>query len=210
MSLWVKVCGVTSVDDALFVADAGVDAIGLNFVEGSKRRISADLARDIVRAVGRRVSWVAVVANQSTAELRVLRESVGFDFWQLHGHEEPDAVAALLPDAFKALPISTADDVRRASAFPGERVLVDAKVEGELGGTGRVFDWSLLGELTSQRRVILAGGLTPANVARAVREVRPYGVDTASGVESVPGKKDRELVARFVAEARRADETAAP
>lgn len=211
MTLWVKVCGVTSVADAERVAASGVDAIGLNFVPSSKRCVTTERAREIVRAVGSRVTFVAVVADRAPAELRALREEVGFQLWQLHGHESPALLAELLPDAYKALSVGTAEDALGADTFGGDRVLVDAKVPGELGGTGRVFDWQLLGGLTSRRRVVLAGGLTPDNVAHAVRRVRPWGVDTASGVESAPGRKDPALVERFVREARlAADATRSP
>ncbi len=202
MALWVKVCGVTNVEDARAAADAGVDALGLNFVRSSKRYVSPAVASEIVRALGGAVTWVGVVADAPEHELRALKNEVGFDLWQLHGHEPPEALEPLLPDAYKALPIGAAEDVAAAARFAGDRVLVDAKVVGELGGTGRVFDWRLIDELVATRRVVLAGGLTPDNVGRAVREVRPWGVDTASGVESAPGKKDPELIRRFVTEAR--------
>jgi phosphoribosylanthranilate isomerase len=208
MTVWVKVCGVTNVEDARAAVEAGVDALGLNFVPSSKRYVSPTIARDIVGAIGAVVTWVGVVADRREEDLRSLRDEVGFDLWQLHGHEPPEALEPLLPDAYKAIPIGSEEDVRVAGRFSGDRVLVDAKVVGELGGTGRVFDWRLIDQLVALRRVVLAGGLTPDNVGRAVREVRPWGVDTASGVESAPGRKDAVLMRRFVEEARRAALTA--
>ncbi len=204
MTLWVKICGVTTVDDARAAARAGVDALGLNFVRASKRFIDPRRAREIIDAVGRSVTWVGVVADEPASRLRELRDEVGFDLWQLHGHEPPEALEPLLPDAYKALAMGSSEDARAASRYGGDRVLVDAKVPGELGGTGQVFDWRLVSELVAERRVVLAGGLTPSNVRQAVLSARPWGVDTASGVESAPGKKDHESMARFVEEARRA------
>ncbi len=194
---WIKICGVTNLADAEHVVRSGADAIGLNFVHGSKRRISLDDARPIVQAVKGRIELVAVVANPTDREVTELNE-LGMDFLQLHGDEPPARVSRLLPRAFKAVAIEDAADARRAAGFPGERLLVDTKVAGASGGTGKVFDWQLVTDLTKTRQLILAGGLTPKNVAAAVRVLGPWGVDTASGVELVPGVKDAELVTAFV------------
>jgi phosphoribosylanthranilate isomerase len=199
---WIKICGVTSVEDAEHVVAAGADAIGLNFVPSSKRRVSMQQARALIDAIAGRVEVVAVVADPSNAQVAELREELGIDWLQLHGDEDAARAAELLPQAFKAVPIATADDARRAASFPGPRLLVDAKVPGSTGGTGQVFDWRLVRELTQQRELILAGGLTPRNVASAVRELSPFGVDVASGVESAPGRKDPELITAFVRAAR--------
>jgi phosphoribosylanthranilate isomerase len=198
---WIKICGVTSVEDAEHVVAAGADAIGLNFVPSSKRRVSVEQARLLVAAIAGRVEVVAVVAEPNDAQVRELRDELGIEWLQLHGAEDAARTAELLPHAFKAVAIATSDDARYAASFPGQRLLVDAKVPGSTGGTGQVFDWQLVRELT-ERQLILAGGLTPANVARAVRELAPFGVDVASGVETAPGKKDPELVTAFVKAAR--------
>jgi phosphoribosylanthranilate isomerase len=194
---WIKICGVTNVDDAEHVVRSGASAIGLNFVHGSKRRVTVEQARPIVEAVRGRIELVAVVANPTESELSELRE-LGMEWLQLHGDEPPARVTRLLPHAFKAVAIEDAADARRAAGFPGERLLVDTKVSGASGGTGKVFDWQLVTDLAKTRKLILAGGLTPKNVAAAVRVLAPWGVDTASGVELVPGVKDSELVTAFV------------
>jgi phosphoribosylanthranilate isomerase len=199
---WIKICGVTSVDDAELVVAAGADAIGLNFVPGSKRRVTLAQARDLVEAIAGRLEIVAVVANADDGLVRELREGLGIEWLQLHGGEDPARTASLLPHAFKAVAIATADDALSAAAFPGERLLVDTKVAGTSGGTGQVFDWHLVEKLRQARSLIVAGGLNPSNVARAVRELTPFGVDVASGVEHSPGRKDAELVAAFVEAAR--------
>jgi phosphoribosylanthranilate isomerase len=195
---WIKICGVTNVDDAEHVVRSGANAIGLNFVHGSKRRVSYEQARPIIEAVRGRIELVAVVANPTDAEVKELREELGIEWLQLHGAEPPARLTRLLPKAFKACAIEDGADARKAAGFAGERLLVDTKVSGASGGTGKVFDWQLVTDLAKSRQLILAGGLTPKNVAAAVRVLTPWGVDTASGVEFVPGVKDPELVTAFV------------
>lgn len=199
---WIKICGVTSVEDAEHVIVAGADAIGLNFVPSSKRRVSLEQARVLVDAIAGRAEVVAVVADPSDDQVQALRAGLGIEWLQLHGDEDAARTAELLPHAFKAVPIASVDDARQAATFPGQRLLVDTKVPGSAGGTGQVFDWHLVRELCQQRQLVLAGGLTPLNVARAVRELGPFGVDVASGVEAAPGRKDAQLVAAFVKAAR--------
>lgn len=195
---WLKICGVTNVSDAERVVQLGADALGLNFVHGSKRHVTFEQAESIVNAVRGRIELVAVVSNPTDIEVNQLREGLGIQWLQLHGDEPAERVSRLLPHAFKAAAIEDAADARRADSYPGERLLVDTKVSGGSGGTGKVFDWQLVTELARKRKLILAGGLTPKNVAAAVRVLGPYGVDVASGVELVPGVKDDELMTAFV------------
>jgi phosphoribosylanthranilate isomerase len=200
---WIKICGVTRASDAERVVQLGADALGLNFVHGSKRRITLEQARTIVDAVRGRIELVAVVANPTEQELEELQQ-LGIEWLQLHGDEPAARVARLLPRAFKAVAIEDAADARRAATFPGERLLVDTKVGASSGGTGKVFDWQLVTELSRTRQLIVAGGLTPRNVAAAVRVLTPFGVDVASGVESAPGVKDAALLEAFVLAVRQA------
>ncbi len=200
--LYVKICGITRVEDATLCVEAGASAIGLNFVPSSKRRVDEATAARIADSVRGRIEIVAVVADFPEADLRRLRAAVGVEWLQLHGTESPDDLAAVLPSAFKAVGLRDATDVRRAGDFGGERLLADAKVDGILGGSGVPFDWSLASALVGTRAVIVAGGLTPANVGDAVGRLRPFGVDVASGVESAPGIKDAAKVRAFVNAAR--------
>jgi phosphoribosylanthranilate isomerase len=200
----VKVCGVTTEADARDCVEAGVDAIGVNFIASSVRRVDPAMARAIVTAVGGRVLLVGVVANESVEAMRAMRDATGVECLQLHGDEGPAQVEALLPHAYKAVRVADPRDVAVAYGMPGGYVLVDAKVGGALGGTGHTFDWGLVVELAAARRVVLAGGLTPENVADAVRRVRPWCVDVASGVESAPGRKDPAKVRAFLEAARSA------
>jgi phosphoribosylanthranilate isomerase len=200
----VKVCGVTSVEDALMCSEAGVDAIGLNFWPRSVRRCPEQVARQIADAVAGRVLLVGVFVDAEEEEIARLRSALDLGCVQLHGAEPPALVARFLPHAYKALRVRDAGVLAEVRTFPGEYVLLDAYVPGAPGGTGATFDWSLAAQVARERKLTLAGGLTPRNVADAVRAVRPYCVDTASGVESAPGVKDPELVRAFVAAARSA------
>lgn len=204
--MWVKICGITSAEDALLAVSEGADAIGLNFVPASKRCISAGTARGIVEAVGGRARVVGVVADLGEPALRGLMGDTGVDSLQLHGHEPPALLERLLPRAFKVIHVASSEDVQHARAFPGELLLVDTKLDGQLGGSGRTFDWSLVRELAQERRIVVAGGLTVDNVADAVRHVAPWGVDVASGTElpGEPRRKQPELVATFIRRAREA------
>jgi phosphoribosylanthranilate isomerase len=204
----VKVCGVTTAADADACAALGVDWIGLNFVPGSPRCIDVARAREIRDAVRGRSALVGVVAGGTPvwtagdeAALLSLRLAAGLDRLQLHGEEPPELVRRLAPFAFKALRVGAAADVAEAARYEG-LILVDAKVAGVLGGTGRTVDFALVAPLARAREILLAGGLQPANVEAAVRAVGPWGVDVASGVERSPGVKDLDAVAAFVASAR--------
>jgi len=202
--VWVKVCGITSVEQALFCVEIGVDAVGVNFVPSSQRHVDREQASEIARAVGQRAVVVGVVADMEAGELRSLRAQTAIRWLQLCGNEPPELLTEVGPEAYKAVRIGSAEDVALAASFAGDRVLVDTKVEGALGGTGQRFDWTLVQRLARERRVVLAGGLRPENVAQAIAAVRPFGVDVASGVERAPGDKDFDAVRCFVENARRA------
>lgn len=203
--VWIKICGVTSVEDARMVIAAGADAVGVNLIPSSKRVVDLATAREVREAVGSSAEVVAVVADFGVSRLLELRERTGIQWLQLHGAEPKAELAAVLPHAYKAVRVGSAADVTDGRSFPGARLLTDAKVDGALGGTGHSFDWSLVSELARQRPLVLAGGLGPDNVARAVESVSPFGVDTASGVEGAdPRHKDPEKTRAFVRAARAA------
>lgn len=204
--MYVKVCGITHLDDALAALAAGVDWLGFNFVPQSRRFVDVAQARQIIERVRGKILAVAVVANLPTKEALELLSATGADRLQLHGDEPAEQLLALGERAFKAVRVGDTEDVERAAQFPGQPLLVDAKVAGQLGGTGHTIDWPLVAPLARRRQLILAGGLTPDNVERAVRLVQPWGVDTASGVDDArdPRRKDPEKMRSFVAAARRA------
>ncbi len=201
----IKICGVMSEEQARACAEAGADAIGVNFVASSARCVDERAAHAIVRAVRARALVVGVVANLTLDAMRGLRDVTGVGCLQLHGDEGSRDVAALLPHAYKAVRVANEEDVSKAEAMPGEYVMVDAKVDGVLGGTGCVFDWGLVVELARRRKLVLAGGLTAANVATAIRQVHPWCVDVSSGVEISPGLKDMGRVRAFVDAVRSAE-----
>lgn len=200
----VKICGVTSVGDALACVEAGADAIGLNFWPRSKRRCELAEAARIVRALEDRARIVAVFVDASTHEIERVRAETGIAWAQLHGGEIEEELEALLPHAYKAVHLAGEHGVRTALGFGGDELLVDASVAGMPGGTGVKCDWALAARVARARKVWLAGGLRPGDVAQAIASVRPYGVDVASGVERAPGVKDHALVRAFVAAARSA------
>jgi phosphoribosylanthranilate isomerase len=197
----VKVCGITSLEDAKVCIDAGVDAIGLNFWARSVRSVSEQVAREIVAAFKGQSLFVGVFVDASGDEVERIRDSVGLDCVQLHGDEPPELVQRFLPHAYKAVRVR-GDVLAAVRAFPGEHVLLDAYAPGLPGGTGATFDWQLARAVAAERKLTLAGGLTPSNVRAAIETVQPYCVDVASGVESGPGIKDHDLVRAFVANAR--------
>jgi len=199
----VKVCGVTSVADALLAAEAGADAIGLNFSPHSPRRVAIDVAATISAALPAGVCRVGVFVDAPREEVRAIAAQVGLDALQFHGSEDPASCAGWHCKTIKALRVRDADTLARAGAYAVDLILADAYVEGRFGGTGQRVPADWLVSVPSER-LILAGGLTPDNVADAIRAVRPLAVDVASGVERAPGVKDREKVERFIANAKTA------
>ncbi|MDH3295829.1 MAG: phosphoribosylanthranilate isomerase [Acidimicrobiia bacterium] len=200
--MFVKICGVTTVDDALLAAGLGADSVGLNFANESPRRINRELARDIVRRLPPEIVTVGVFRNQARDYVVETANKLGLRAVQLHGHETPEDsrwIAARVPAVIRAF--SYADPALSSGADYGpHRLLIDSPTPG----SGQVFDWSNLEIAAAGRKFILAGGLGPDNVADAIGVARPWGVDTASGVESAPGRKDPSKVRRFIAAARQA------
>jgi len=197
----VKICGVTTVDDALLAAGLGADAIGLNFAD-SPRNIALETAREIMHRLPPDVMAVAVFRNQSREEVVETAGELGVRVVQLHGDETPEDcrwVAERVPGLIRALGIAD-PALNGGDDFGADRLLIDSPRPG----SGQVFDWSNLELVLGGRPFILAGGLTPENVADAIDVARPWGVDVASGVESAPGRKDPTKVRHFITNARRA------
>jgi phosphoribosylanthranilate isomerase len=147
---------------------------------------------------------VGIFVDFALDQVREILRETGIRWAQLHGEEPPELLAALLPNAYKAIGVKDGSAIELARTYPGEHLLLDASVPGMPGGTGRTFDWEIAAAVAKERKLTLAGGLTTDNVAEAVRTVRPFRVDVASGVESAPGRKDPALVRRFVAAAKSA------
>ena len=200
----VKICGVTRTEDALAAVQAGVDAIGLNFVPSTARVIDAETAARIAEAVAGRAELWGVFVDEDPGRVRQCATQVGLTRVQLHGDESPDAVDRLADlSVVKAIRVRDAESLSAFARYRPWGFLLDTYSESLPGGTGKSFDWSLLaGRERNEARLVLSGGLGPDNVCDAVRTVRPDWVDAASGVESSPGVKDHELVRRFVEAAR--------
>lgn len=196
----VKICGLKRVDDALVAADAGADLIGLVFAP-SRRRIDEATAGEIARRVHAETDAraVGVFVNADPAEMNRLAAACDLDYVQLSGDEDEEVVRALRPPVIQVVHVGAEtlrDELdRRVNETGADLVLLDAARPGAYGGTGTTFDWSATRELG--RPFLLAGGLTPENVAEAVRAVRPWGVDVSSGVEE-DGEKSQDKIRRFV------------
>ncbi|MEW6352206.1 MAG: phosphoribosylanthranilate isomerase [Thermodesulfobacteriota bacterium] len=199
----VKICGITTIEDAMAAVGAGADALGFVFAP-SPRRVSPDRARAIVRELPPFVITVGVFVNAGLEEIRAIRAFCKLGLVQLHGSESEDFVNQLGSGTIKALRVGS-DTVVRPESYAGATLLLDTYSPSAAGGTGTTFDWSLAAEVARSRPVILAGGLTPENVADAIRTVSPYGVDVSSGVEIEPGRKDHEKISRFVRRAKSAN-----
>lgn len=212
----IKICGITRPEDALFACEAGADAIGLNFAPPSPRAIDISRAQEISAAVHGKVLRVGVFVNASADLISQIVRQAPLDMVQLHGDEPAELLLELgeIP-IMKAFRLRTTDvtpiadflaQATKLGRMPAA-VLLDAYSANSYGGTGQTADWSAAAEyqrlpMTPQVPFVLAGGLTAENVAQAIRQVRPWAVDTASGVESAPGIKDPQQIAAFVAAVR--------
>ncbi|NBR87198.1 MAG: phosphoribosylanthranilate isomerase [Proteobacteria bacterium] len=196
----VKICGLTRLPDALAAVEAGADALGFMFFAGSKRNIAPAAAAQIIRALPPFVAKVGVFVNASADTVRATVAECGLDTLQFHGEETPEFCRQFAPlKVVKAFRIQNADSLKPLPEYAVDAWLLDSYVAGQRGGTGEKFNWDLAAQAKELGRpVILAGGLTPENVADAVQQVWPYGVDVSSGVESAPGQKDAGMVRRFV------------
>lgn len=199
--MFVKICGITSEEDALLAVAMGADAIGFVFAPSS-RQVAAGHVRDIVRRLPPEVLTVGVFRDESPQRVVEIVNTVGLRAAQLHGHETVEhtrLVRSKVPFVIKGFPAGD-PALERADEFGGDAILIDSHAPG----SGEMFDWSLAEGAPSNRRVILAGGLTPENVAEAIERVKPWGVDVSTGVEDGPGRKDARKVREFVRNARAA------
>lgn len=200
----IKICGITRVEDALCAVEAGADAIGLVFYDKSPRAIGALKAREIVDALPPFVTVVGLFVNCPRRELEQILEAVPLDRLQFHGDETPEDCAGYARPWYKALRVQAGEDIgSRVDAYQGaSAILLDTYVAGVPGGTGEVFDWTLIPPQLS-KPLILAGGLNEENVERAVRSVSPYAVDVSGGVERDKGIKDAAKIKAFIQRVRR-------
>lgn len=206
--MWVKICGITTPEAALACAEAGADAVGFVFAE-SRRRISPEEARRITEILPPELERVGVFVDAPWQEVAEIQEYLRLDVLQFHGGENPDYCAHFPVKVIKAFRVASLEDLQVVGAYR-DRIhacLLDSYVPGVQGGSGRVWDWGLFERLPrfgplGVERVIVAGGLAPENVVDALRIVKPYGVDTSSGVETC-GRKDALKIRKFIENVRR-------
>lgn len=211
----VKICGIRTIEDAVFSASTGASYIGLVFYPKSPRNVEHNMAREIALALPAGVAKVALIVDASDDEIKHITDNVPLDFLQLHGSESPERTNEIrakfgLP-IIKALGISSKEDIKALADYTPfvDQFLLDAKAQNasELpGGNGHAFDWSILHEAKITKPWLLAGGLTPMNVKAAIKETRALQVDVSSGVESARGIKDKDLIKAFIDNARSANE----
>jgi len=204
MIVRVKLCGISRLEDALLGVELGVDAVGFNFVEGSPRRVAPAQARRIGAALPPFITKVGVFADELPRVMEATALLAGLNCLQLHGDEPPEACAAIDLPWYKAHRVGPDFDPEIVKRYPSGTFLLDTRVPGRRGGTGRTFDWTVARQAAAFGRVILAGGLRPVNVAEAIAAARPYAVDVNSGVETSAGRKDHGLLREFVRRVREA------
>ncbi|MEY4634183.1 MAG: N-(5-phosphoribosyl)anthranilate isomerase [Actinomycetota bacterium] len=200
--MFVKICGITNEDDALLAVALGADALGF-VIAPSVRQIAVQKIYDITRRIPPEILTVGVFRDELPQRVVELTLAAGLKAAQLHGHESPEDVAMVsqhIRTVIKAVPAGSSD-AANAHEFGTRMVLIDAPAPG----SGKVFDWKLVGEMPGGLDIILAGGLTPENVASGIEQVLPWGVDVSSGVESAPGVKDPIKMKRFIDAARAAE-----
>ena len=201
----IKICGITNATDAQLASKLGADALGFNFFPESPRYVSRERARAIVASLPPLVTPVALFVNEKREVIKETCDFCGIRTVQLQGDEPPGMIGDLPAyKIIKAFRVHSERDLAQLRKYDADAFLLDAYVAGKWGGTGVSFDWELAQSVAASVLVLLAGGLTPENVAEAIRIVKPFGVDVCSGVEAEPGKKDRRLLRGFIQEARRA------
>jgi phosphoribosylanthranilate isomerase len=203
--VFVKICGIRRVTDAMHAVEQGATALGFIFWPRSPRYLNPDRAAMIIEELPKDITAVGVFVNETPEAIQKAVETSGVTAVQLHGDEPPSYANALTLPPFRSVTLETAAEV--CPAWPaGTTFLLDAADPVRRGGTGAAVDWKAAAALAKQWPIVLAGGLTPDNVAGAIAAVRPVGVDVSSGVEASPGEKDALKMSRFIATARRAFE----
>lgn len=199
----IKICGLTRDKDLLFLKGLGVDFAGFIFVPGTPRFLDLEKAKKLTRLVPVGIRRVGVFMDEDPAVVRKTAEACGLDILQFHGGESPEYCDQFGLPYFKVIKIVGEIDPELLTGYRPEAFLLDTFTEQAVGGTGKTFDWTVAsGMVESGIPIILAGGLNPENVSRAVKEVKPWGIDVSSGVESAPGIKDHDKMSLFVKEAR--------
>ncbi len=199
----IKICGITNLDDALVAADAGADALGFIFYKKSPRCVEPAKAAEIIAQLPPFIIPVGLFVNEREDRIREIQHLTCLQAVQLQGDESPEFCQRFGERVIKAFQIKNKESLKNMAHYHVGAFLLDSYKDGMHGGTGETFDWHLAVVAKTFGRVILAGGLTPDNVAEAVKLVQPYGVDVASGVEKEKGIKDHGKMKKFITEVRR-------
>ena len=198
----VKICGITNLEDALTAVEAGADALGFVFYSASPRHIFPEQASEIICQLPPFIQTVGLFVNETTSVVNQTADRCGLDIIQLHGDESPAYCAGINRRVIKALRVR---DIGCLGVMPDYQVsafLLDAWSPATYGGTGRTFNWEIAAVASNRGRIILAGGLTPQNVAESIIKTKPYGVDVSSSIELKPGRKDAAKVRKFIRNAK--------
>jgi phosphoribosylanthranilate isomerase len=198
----IKICGITNLEDALMAVEAGADALGFVFFQGSSRCISPEQAAAIVQRLPPFVQTVGLFVNEELATVNATANQCGLDLIQLHGEESPDYCTGVTRRIVKAFRVKDDTSLGEMAHYRVAACLLDTWSPVAHGGTGKTFNWEIAARASATHTIVLAGGLTPENVASAIAAVKPYAVDVSSGVESAPRKKDVQKVQRFIRAAR--------
>jgi phosphoribosylanthranilate isomerase len=206
MTTWIKICGMTNVEDAMEASSLGVDALGFIFAP-SPRRVEPSAAREMIRRLPASGLKVGVFVNEALPEVQRIVDYCGLNMVQFHGQETPEYCRQVPLPVIKAVRVKNMESLQEMEQYPLASILLDAWSPQKAGGTGKPFCWELALEACHMRNFILSGGLNPSNVYQAIQKVRPSGVDVCSGVEKTPGKKDGAKMREFIKEVRKADAT---
>lgn len=194
----IKICGITNMEDAQAAADFGADALGFIFYKESKRYVDPQVVKSIISSLPPFITTVGVFVNQALDEISQIKKTTGIQVAQLHGDETSEFASSLSIDVIKVIRVKDKSDLDKVAQYSAQAILFDTYSDQEYGGTGESFDWEILNNLLSEKKIILSGGLNPENVLEAVQIVRPYAVDVSSGVEDTPGKKDHTKIKKFI------------
>ncbi|MFA6610008.1 MAG: phosphoribosylanthranilate isomerase [Candidatus Omnitrophota bacterium] len=203
----IKICGITNKTDALAASEMGVDMLGFVFSKDSKRYVEPRTAEDIVNELPQSVKRAGVFVNEERAKVLEIAQDAALDILQFHGDETPEYCKSFKGSykVIKAFRLKDKESLKKVNEYDVDFYLFDTFSVDARGGTGEVFNWDLLKDFEVLKPVILSGGLTPKNVQSAIKELAPYGVDVSTGVEKSPGKKDHELMKKFIDNVRKAE-----
>jgi phosphoribosylanthranilate isomerase len=201
---WIKICGITNIEDGLRAASLGVDALGFIFAP-SLRRVEPDMAQKIIQALPEALLKVGVFVDEDLKEVERVAEYCGLHALQLHGKESPEYCRRISRRVFKTIHIKDIESLKDMEEYNGVSILLDTYSPVQAGGTGTAFPWEIALIAKEKRDFVLSGGLHPLNVREAIRRMKPWGVDVCSGVEMNPGKKDFIKMMEFVKEVKKAD-----